>query len=225
LYRFVMRWREDGVNVDQIAIAGNTLWRPLDGRLPLASRTGVAVPFTNGAIVMEAETPSQQLPGTYDGRTWTSSSVPGAVGGAVRILADSGLQYGADAQSLAKSASAVWFIRVPAAGTYDLWLRAAAPDWAGNSIHFGLAGDSSTASDMGFDVVGASLPLVWTGTRIDGSRARLSFSAGGVFAINAWMREDGVALDRIVLLPTGSAAPSGQGPAASPLVSPFANDG
>jgi hypothetical protein len=225
LYHLTLRWREDGVAVEQIAIAGNALWRPLNGRLPLASRAGVAAPSAEGAIVVEAESPSQQLPGTYDGRTWTPQAVPGAVGSAVRIMADAGLYYPADAASRAKAASAAWFIRVPAAGTYDVWLRAAAPDGAGNSIHVGAAGDPSTAADISFDTVGAALPLVWAGTRTDGSRARLTFAAPGVYALNAWMREDGVVLDRIVLQPSGAPAPSGLGPAASPVVSPLGGDG
>jgi hypothetical protein len=46
--------------------------------------------------------------------------------------------------------------------------------------------------------------------------ATLVISAAGDHIVNAWMREDGVRLDRLLLTTSNTLVPSGAGPAESP---------
>ncbi len=92
-------------------------------------------------------------------------------------------------------------MRFDAAGTYRLWLRTYAIS-NGNSLHAGLdgrlgAGPHRQGGLLVVDAGGISVP------------------AAGERLVTLWMREDGLAVDRLVLTAKTSYAPRA-GPAATP---------
>ncbi len=103
-------------------------------------------------------------------------------------------------------------MRFDQAGTYDLWARAAAANFGADSWYLGIAGDGSLSQGMSAKLVGTTLPFAWSNSRLDASKATITVSAPGVYPLSLWMREDGAVIDRILIQPTGSAAPVGDGP-------------
>ena len=74
----------------------------------------------------------------------------------------------------------------------------------GNTLHAGLDGQP-TAQNVAVQT-GA-----WRWVK-----ATLSVPSAGQHTVNAWMREDGISLDRILLTADAAYAPSGGGPAVTP---------
>ncbi|MCP5100287.1 MAG: hypothetical protein GY943_32450, partial [Chloroflexi bacterium] len=71
----------------------------------------------------------------------------------------------------------------------------------------------TTAADLtGF------MPNQWSWSRLtmDNTNATVDLSAGGVYTLNVWMREDGLRLDKLMLVTDTATIPSGQGPLESP---------
>ncbi|MCP4937255.1 MAG: hypothetical protein GY927_24370, partial [bacterium] len=99
--------------------------------------------------------------------------------------------------------------------TYTVWVRGMAPDAAGDSLHVGLDGTAATTADKltGFQ------PNAWTWSRttMDNLDANLDLSVTGTYTLNVWMREDGMRIDRLLLVTDTTYIPTGEGPAASPI--------
>ncbi len=100
-------------------------------------------------------------------------------------------------------------------GTYYVWVRGMAPNGADNSIHVGVDGQvvASAADITGFTVDTWS----WEGRTAFG-RAAIEVPNAGLHTVNVWMREDGVALDRLLLTTDAGYVPRASGPAASQRV-------
>jgi hypothetical protein len=170
------------------------------------------VVFANGLAVVEAE--------DFDGKVgrnqhdWLAGQSPsGSVGGALQAAPDTGLTI--DANVASTSAELSYRVRFPAAGKYYLWFRVSAPDGGGNSLHSGLDGVVQEASDS----ISTSSLGAWAwvaGTLTGPGPAAVTVPSAGEHAVDVWMREDGLHLDRIVVTADAGFAPSGQGPAATP---------
>jgi len=213
--------REDGARLDQIAVANAGAWQP--GQLlalPAQQRVGVVKqPVSGGVIAIEAEAASQRLPGfswTSESRLWSPVAMANAVGSALQVGPDTGGYYAASAGDLSRAPAATWIVDFAQAGTYDIWLRATGPDGAGDSAHVGLDGVNTGTTSISYLLPGPTLPWTWTNKRADSTKATLTVTSG-LHVINLWMCEDGTAIDRIILQPTGTAAPTLDGPAQTPL--------
>jgi glucose/arabinose dehydrogenase len=97
-------------------------------------------------------------------------------------------------------------------GTYNVWLRGIGPNTDGDSCHAGIDGSGPASADR---ISSFGTTLGWSRSTLDGAVATIVVSTPGLHTVNVWMREDGFILDKI-LLTTGSAAPTGAGPAESP---------
>jgi hypothetical protein len=83
-------------------------------------------------------------------------------------------------------------------GTYYVWARGKGDD-SGNSIHVGLDGEMVTnANKIQFGSSG-SANWLWDNSNAAGGLARLQINSVGKHTINAWMREDGVSIDKLIL--------------------------
>jgi hypothetical protein len=215
MHTITVRFREDGPVIHEIAISGMTGWSPPTVALAPSVRQGVAEAVADGSILIEAEAAAQYAP-DQTAHAWQAQPIAGAIGTAIRALPDNGQFYAAADRM--KSPAAVWYVRFPAAGTYDVWGRGAGPDWGGDSFHFGLAGNADLSADVSLQLVGTGLPFAWTNYRLDASTPRITVPAAGVYAVNLWMREDGAVLDRLLIQPAGRPRPTGDGPVASPIV-------
>lgn len=164
-------------------------------------------------VVMEAENADQVV--ARGGRTWQATTVAGAVGGARAVTPDTGLVAGA--ANVGSQAPELRFtVTFPQAGTYRVAVRGRPPNGAADSLHVGLDGVLGTTADA---ISGFPTFTGWSwAAASDGgpNPATVTVPAPGVHTVNVWAREDGLVLDRIVLAPTGSATPTGDGPAESP---------
>ena len=165
-----------------------------------------------GQVVFEAESYDAKI--DRSAHSWTESATPAGASGDVAMCALP------DDRTLIKQKNAPtqspelgFNVAFTTTGTYYVWLRVWAPDSKGNSAHAGLAGALSRGSKIETLVFGS---WQWTNTRINGTRARLTVTSGGVQVVNVWMREDGVCVDKVLLTTDAGFVPSGQGPAESP---------
>jgi hypothetical protein len=167
-----------------------------------------AVTFVGGQAVVEAEDADGAIGRAGD--NWQPGGPAGSAGGALSVVPDNG--SGATGDVVSTSPELSYRVDFPAAGTYYLWLRASAPDGAGNSVHSGLDG-ALGASYLNLYQYGA---WTWVGTLFTGARATVTVPSAGVHTVHVWMREDGFSLDRLLLTTGSGFTPSGTGPAATP---------
>jgi hypothetical protein len=108
-------------------------------------------------------------------------------------------------------------------GTYVVWVRGWAAGGGGDSVHIGLDGEGATtaANVYGFGPDGWS----WSHLRGGGGIATLEVTTAGVHTVHVWMREDGFALDRLILTVDVAYVPSGKGPRPSPRAGEAVLDG
>lgn len=193
-----VRWREDGVELTQIAISGVGAWYPLETvAVDPSARPGIVTTDGQGRAVFEAEIAQRQPSQT--GQVWQETAMAGAVGSVMAAGTDQGYTYSADI----RTAGAVYYVRFPTAGTYDLWVRGFAPDWSGDSYFLGLAG--AQAQTMTLNKVGA---FAWARAPMGTSTGTITVASPGVWPVNLWMREDGFRLDRVIIQPAGAPVPT-----------------
>lgn len=179
--------------------------------IPETTITTTAFAETGGLLVIEAEA-GQTFTGGSD-HEWISQTTWTGYGGEayLRALPDNGTRY--ESHEVADAAGVSYAIVVNSPATYTLWVRGMAPDAAGDSLHAGINGQvgEHAARLTGF------APDEWTWSRMtmSGTAATLSFAEPGVYTLNVWMREDGLRLDRLLLITDTTYIPAGIGPSAS----------
>jgi hypothetical protein len=108
-------------------------------------------------------------------------------------------------------------VQFVAAGTYYVWIRGvgdSAPGVSGNdSVFIGLDGGLTTGVS-GFP---EGQGYCW-GNSPAGNSGPMVVNTPGLHVINVWMREDGFAVDKILLTSHASFTPTGLGPTESPVV-------
>ena len=107
-----------------------------------------------------------------------------------------------------------WYANFNKTGQWHLWVRGwgdtnAVGEGGSDSIHFGLNNSLAATADK-ID----EFPPGWNWSKHtrDGKPATLSIPSTGIHAVNAWMREDGLAIDKIVLTTDPLFVPAGDGP-------------
>ena len=111
----------------------------------------------------------------------------------------------------AESGARVSFpIDIQTTGTYAVWVRARAADSAGDSVHIGLDGQVAETSDnlKGFTTDEWS----WSRLTLDSSNARLDLNSSGTYTLGLFMREDGIRVDKLLLITDTNYIPTGPGP-------------
>jgi glucose/arabinose dehydrogenase len=163
---------------------------------------------SGGRLVLEAEEPSAVL--TPGGPAWTAADGPGgAPGRAMRALPDAGVAYEPAQADLAPRMR--YRVRIATPGTYRVWVRGAAAGRGGNSVTVGLDGVPA-----GVLALGAEGTWDWTRTTPDGGDVTVRVDEPGPHTVDVWMREDGMALDRLMLADATLGPPKGAGPPPSP---------
>lgn len=97
-------------------------------------------------------------------------------------------------------------------GTYHMWIRGLGDsDSAGHndSVHAGLNGKIATSADK---IDGFPAGWNWSKRTRDNHSATLNIPTTGIHAVNLWMREDGFAIDKIILTNNPDYVPTGVGP-------------
>ena len=171
--------------------------------------TPVAVQETGGLVTFEVE---HGAVANADGWGWERSALPAAVGTALVASPNSGR----NTLLTTTGPRAAVPIAFSTPGTYHVWVRLFGPTGNDDSVHVGL--DGSAASLQGLGLGGTTTAgWVWF-DQADARRVTVTVPSPGVRTFMVWAREDGVAVDRVVLARSSSFVPQGTGPAASPLV-------
>src|SRR5688572_16092594 len=169
-----------------------------------------------GSLVsMEAEdfTTSSLGTGMAANSRWTrTTSIAGYSGGAALLATpNTGVNVGDSSQGPRLN----YTMTMTQTGTHYVWVRLRGTSTNDDAVHVGVNGTLISWGALGVaDASGA-----WRWKQYAGSR-RLAFAvaAPGVVSLNVWMREDGVALDKILVTRDAAYVPSGTGPAQTPVV-------
>ena len=161
-----------------------------------------------GQIVMEAENYAAVT--QVNNHIWTFTTAQAGHSGAGAMTPD---PNDGTASNKTNSTEMTYDVELTTTGTYYVWVRVFAATVNDNSLHMGHNGDASAKKIDSPDNMGS-----WNWTNIDtkGNRVSMTFSTAGANTINAWMREDGLILDKIVLTTDEAFVPTGEGPAESP---------
>ena len=89
-----------------------------------------------------------------------------------------------------------------------------APDAGGDSLHVGLDG---AAPSSAADLTGFTDEWSWSKVTMSGGGATVDLTTTGEHTLDAWMREDGLRVDRVLLVTDTNYIPDGLGPAESPF--------
>ena len=99
-------------------------------------------------------------------------------------------------------------------GTWYVWLRGwgntnSAGEGSSDSAHAGLNGQLSTSAAR---IDNFPAGWNWSNSTRDGARATIQIPESGINTFNLWMREDGLAIDKILLTTDSNYVPSEHGP-------------
>lgn len=168
---------------------------------------------TGGQVVLEAEKPTGGASGSGSAASsaWRRiDTLGGSSGAAMRAEPDAGVNVG-DTTDGPRLDYAIDFAT---AGTWYVWVRLLGPAGSSDSVHAGLDGVPATYGGIGMSDGGG----VWHWEELAaGRRVTFAVASPGVRVFSLWMREDGVAVDRIALTTDAGFVPGGSGPAADPL--------
>ena len=182
-----------------------------DGQLTSTDRLGINVIADSGGTtdpgdpvdeVIAFAAAANQSNVSRGSHSWQGVSLGGAQ--ALRALPDTGTRI--DSNYTSTSPFLRFGVNFPETGTYYVWLRGLA-NGNDNSAHVGLNGSAiASAANIAVPVTGN---WVWSSTRAGGARATINIASAGSQTVEVYMREDGFALERILLTKSSSYVPSG----------------
>jgi len=213
--------REDGFELDRFILTKNRSYFP-SGIGPAESPrtsgggstsppepgpTGAFVQNSTGLVVMEAENYSANVDRGSHG--WDAVSRSGAQ--AMETRPDTGARIASNYTST--SPYLRFNVKFQKTGTHYVWLRGLCTG-DDNSAHVGIGGSSvASGANVTLPVSGS---WAWSGKNGNGQRISVNVTSTGVRTVEVYMREDGLALDRVLITTSSSYTPSGTGPAQSP---------
>ena len=166
---------------------------------------------SGGLVVMEAEHAHRNI--ARSSKRWDEvSTIAGYSGeGAMVALPDNGQLINTGYSTT--SPELAFEVRFGEGGTYYVWVRMYSTNDLDNSLHAGLDGaESASGHAMEETTYGA---WTWSKNRkYSASDASLT-TPSGVHTVSLWMREDEVAVDKVLLTTDANYTPSGAGPAES----------
>jgi len=175
-----------------------------------------------GLVVIEAERFLRNTPN--GGQAWTLDTSPGASGdGALAATPNNGTNL--NTGYAATSPRLDYQVSFSRTGLHYIWIRGRAANGADDSMHIGLNGAEIATSDRIAEFIAVTPNWIWTRATMDGAPdgstnpATFAIPSAGVHTVNAWMREDGLIIDKIILTPDPLFVPSGIGQIESPRVS------
>lgn len=149
-----------------------------------------------GVVVFEAEEAFTNI--TRSAHTWTFTNAPTGFSGAgaMQALPDTGANINGAGTITTESPELQYKANFAAAGTRYVWARGYAGSGTEDSVHAGVNGAATTATNITF--ANALNAWVWTNRNAAGNAPTITGSAG-TNTVSVWMREDNFRLDRILL--------------------------
>ena len=168
-------------------------------------------PFNGTPVTLVAEAENHDDISSSSSHSWIGSSLPDASAGSSMITSP---DNGAISSGSGNSPMLGYFFNFTETGTYHVWIRGWGDAGVGgqnNSLHAGLNGNLIPSAD---NIDGFPPGWSWSKSTRDGGSATLNIDSTGIKTVNLWMREDGLAVDKILLTNDPSFVPSGMGPGA-----------
>ncbi len=164
----------------------------------------------DGLVVMEAEK-GATAPGA-SGHEWLNQTAQTGYEGSgyLRAMPDVGELY--ETAELNSSPRLTYQLQNSTPATYTVWVRGMAPDAAGDSLHVGINDQPVAAAGR---LTGLTNEWSWSRLTMDNAPATVPLTTTGNFTVKVWMREDGLRIDRLLLVTDTNYIPSGMGPAES----------
>ncbi|GEM_PF-5253009 len=187
----------------------------LQSSLTLSVTVGGSGPLgyqeSGGLVVMEAEDFDSSV--SADGKSWTlQSDVSDYAGtGHVTVLPNSG-QNTNTGYTAGGSPRLDYLVNFSSTGTYIIWFRGSSTSGNDDSVHAGLNDQVIATADRINLGSGGDGSWVWKRSTMDNANASLDVDSAGEHSFNLYMREDGAAVDRILLTTDSNYTPSGSGP-------------
>lgn len=160
-------------------------------------------------VSLEVENFNNNVPA--GNHSWVPSSFAGfsGSGGMITIPNIGTIKNGANGSPML-----AYSVNFPAAGTYYVWVRGlgdtnAAGEGKNDSVHVGLNGSLAASSDK-IDLFPAGA-WNWTNSTRDPAVATINVPSPGNHTVNVWMREDGLAIDKLEFTTDITYSPSGTG--------------
>ena len=178
-----------------------------------------------GRVTIEAENYYSRAPGsgTLEGSSWDELTGGGSEGaGYMQLLPDIGRNINADIELYAPHLS--YEVDFSAGGSYYLWIKGLSFDGGSDSVHYGLNGVALSSDSSSALRVPNTGSFSWQSMLGSGARP------ADKHTIDLWMREDGAAIDRLLLTDSSSYDPSSCEPPESAhqptdLIGDFDGDG
>lgn len=159
----------------------------------------------NGLLVLEAENGTMTIGNTHN---WISQTVQSGYAGDayLRALPDVGQRY--ETNELANSPRQSFSMAITNPADYTVWVRGMAPDAAGDSVYIGINGNFNDNAAL----TGFTNQWSWSRQTMSDTQASLPLTNSGVYTLDLAMREDGLRIDRLLLVTDTNYIPSGTGP-------------
>ena len=163
----------------------------------------------NGMLVLEAESGQVEADSTH---SWISQTVQTGYDGDayLRALPDIGERL--STEEMSDGAQANFPVQISNPADYTIWLRGMAPDAGGDSAYVSLNGSPNSAQA----VTGFTNEWSWSRQTMSNTSAALSLNNSGLYTLSLSMREDGLRIDKILLITDTNYIPTGNGPVESP---------
>jgi len=161
-------------------------------------------------VVIEAENFDVNNNGTDPDVFAFGNTLAGFSGTGYMATADLGGAHNDRTQALTQSPRLDYQVNFHTAGTYVVWMHGRAADGDSDRAHVGINQFIPTTSDL----IGSFNTGSWEWEDDDGSNTMtIVVPSAGVHTINIYRREDGLAIDKLILTPQGSGfTPLGLGP-------------
>ena len=175
---------------------------------PATSQAPAAFNESGGMVVLEAESGAILNRSPH---SWVSRTSQSGFSGISYVASEPNNGTNFDSGYTSAAPEIRYQVRFNTPGTYYVWVRGYAASFADDSLHVGLNGNAvSTAERISEFAIGS---WSWSSHVMDRvRRATLSVSSPGVHTVNVWVREDGVAIDKLILTTSSGYTPSGLGP-------------
>jgi hypothetical protein len=179
--------------------------------------SGAAFIEQGGLAVMETEHYHQTLPGTGDaaGHNWQETTTWPGYSGDGGMVTTPNVSY--NCHDTTDGPCLEYKVDFTTADTYYVHVRLLGANGTDDSLHVGLDGICATLGGYGMsDPTGNWYWVNWITAYTGEDRVTVTVASPGIHTFNLWMREDGVAVDKIVLTTDPDYVPTSNGPDESP---------
>ncbi len=207
---------DGGAGVDALnGNLGNDVLNGGDGNDNLYGDNGTTG-FESGLLVIEAEDFENNI--ARSGHNWEIVSDATASRGKTLYVDNRGPNDNFNSTDVtAVSPEVNYTVNFDTTGTFYVWIRGrsglgSSAGGSDDSVHLGFDGIQQT---NGGGITGFGNNYTWGSTSTTGGRVTVNVTTTGEHTLNLWMREDGVAIDKIIIADTLGYNPTGFGPDAN----------